>query len=308
MLTFFRNSLFSLCLLTCVCTFSQQDAQYTQYMYSATSINPAYVGSRNTFNFIAMHRSQWIGIEGAPITQLISVNSALGERQGIGLSIFRDQIGPSIETTITSDYSYNLRLNKDDLIIAFGIKIGVHSLNVDFNKLIIHNPNDPFFSKNISNRISPMIGLGTYLFTEKWYVGFSIPNFLKTTHYNTTSISNATKSNIHFYGMAGYVFDLSDGVKFKPTGLLKVANGAPIAIDISSNFVFYSKFSLGVSYRLSKSVSGVGSFQLSKNLMLGYSYDYGVNNLGKYNNGSHEFLLRYELPVNQRRPKYLRCF
>ncbi len=303
-----KNSFIYFSLIVSLATFAQQEAQYTQYMYNATAINPAYVGSRNTFNFIAMHRSQWVGIEGAPVTQLISANSAIGERQGIGVSIFRDQIGPSVETSINADYSYNLRLNKDDLILSFGIKGGLHALNVNFNRLLIQNPGDQIFRENIKNRVSPLIGAGTYLFTEKWYVGVSIPNFLRTTHYNRTSISTASRNNMHLYAMAGYVFDINEDIKFKPTTLIKATSGAPITIDISSNVYFYSKFSIGVSYRLDEGVSGLGSFQISKKLMIGYSYDYGTNSLGRYNQGSHEFILRYELPVNQRRPKYLRCF
>lgn len=289
-------------------SFAQQDAQYTQYMYGTTTINPAYVGSRNTLNILLSHRSQWIGLEGAPVSQLVSINSALGEKQGIGASLFRDEIGPARTTSFATDYSYSLQLNREDLKLAFGIKAGIHALSVNFNKLNIYNPTDPVFEENIRNRISPIIGAGAYLYTDKWYVGLSIPNFLQTRHFSNTTISRTTKQSMHCYAIAGYVLELNEDIQMKPTTLLKATGGAPLSIDISTNFIFYSKFSLGFSMRINGEISSIGSFQISEQFMLGYSYDYSFNDFGKFNNGSHELILKYELPIRKRRPKYLRCF
>lgn len=286
---------------------AQQDAQYTHYMYNTSLINPAYVGSRNTLSVIGMHRSQWIGLEGAPTTQVFTINSALGERQGIGASFFRDAIGPAVELSLAADISYSLPLNSRGMQLAFGLKVGFHSLNIDFNKLLIYNPNDPPFQRDINDRISPIIGAGFYLHTDQWYAGISIPNFLKTRHYNSATISRSSEK-VHLYLMGGYVFELTEEIQFKPASLIKITGGAPISVDLSANFIFHKKFSLGASYRASASASFLGTFQASEHFSLGYSYDYPLTTIGRYSFGSHEILLRYELPVKARRPKYLRCF
>ena len=78
---------------------AQQDPQYTQYMYNTVAINPAYAGNRGVTSIVGLHRSQWVGLDGAPRTQSLSVHSPIGEgKVGLGLSIVNDALGPSQET------------------------------------------------------------------------------------------------------------------------------------------------------------------------------------------------------------------
>ncbi len=88
--------------------FAQQDAQYTQYMYNTVVINPAYAGTRNVLSINGIHRSQWVGLEGAPKTKTLSVHGPMGERLGMGITIVRDELGPSSETYANMDISYTL--------------------------------------------------------------------------------------------------------------------------------------------------------------------------------------------------------
>ena len=286
---------------------AQQELHYTHYMYNTSVINPAYVGNRNTFSLIAMHRSQWVGVEGAPTSQVITINSALGEQLGIGGALFRDAIGPVIELSATTDISYALPLNSRGRNFAFGIKAGIQSLTVDYNKLSIYDPNDVLFQNRIEGRGSPVIGVGFYTYDDNWYVGLSTPNFLKTTHYNGTNVSNYSKK-MHVYAMAGYVFEINEEIDFKPAGLVRMTHGAPISIDISGNVIFQKKYTIGLSYREGVSASLLAGIQLSEKVLLGYSYDYSLTTLSNFSLGSHELILKYELPVSQRRPLYLRCF
>lgn len=275
---------------------AQQDSQYTQYMYNTQTINPAYAGSRGSLNLAALYRNQWVGLEGAPKTLNFSINSPVGylEKIGLGLSFFKDEIGPADESAITADFSYNLQIN-DDVKLAFGIKGGINLLNVDYTKLNIHNPNDPLQQFNIDNRLTPIIGAGLFLHNnETWYAGISVPNILETTHYDDVTVSNASeKANIYIAG--GYVFSLSESTKFKPAILGKFVSGAPIALDISTNFLFHDKLTLGAAYRLDAAISGLAGFQISEGLMIGYAYDYGVQDLANFNSGSHEVFLRFEI-------------
>ena len=274
----------------------QQDSQYTQYMYNTQTVNPAYAGNRGRLSFNTLYRSQWVGLDGAPKVLTFSVNSPIKERVGAGLSFYNDEIGPSVETNVSADFSYTIPLDDKELFLSFGVKGGFNVLNVDFNKLNpdpnqIINPND----FNIDNRVFPIIGSGIYLTSkEKWYAGISIPNFLQTKHYDDLTVSSA-KEKMNFYLIAGYVFNLDSNIKFKPATLLKAVSGAPLVIDVSTNFLFYNSLSLGLAYRWDASLSGLAGFMISKDLMIGYAYDWDLNGIQKYTSGSHELFLRFEI-------------
>lgn len=277
-------------------SYAQQDSQFTQYMYNTETINPAYTGTRGQLSFTSLFSTQWVGIEGAPKTATFTVSSPLGERLGLGLGIVQDNIGPSKESTVVVDFSYTILIN-EDVKLALGVDGGVNLLNIDYSLLNIFPDN--VFQFNINNRLTPIIGAGAYLFNDTWYAGISIPNFLETKHYDDNSISNATeKSNLYIIG--GYVFNLSEFVKFKPAILGKFTANAPVAVDFSANFLFFEKFTLGAAYRLDAAFSALVAFQISNQLLLGYGYDYDTSNLGNYNSGSHEFILRFDVLNNSR--------
>lgn len=275
---------------------AQQDSQYTQYMYNTQTINPAYAGSRGySLGITGLYRNQWVGIDGAPEVLNFSASTLLkGKRVGLGLSFTEDAIGPTLESSIVTDYSYNVQLGQR-VKLNFGLKAGINLLDVNYRLLRIYHPDDPQQQYNIKNRTSPIIGAGLFLHdVDKWYVGLSVPNLLKTRHYEDTSISRASE-RAHLYVVGGYVFNLSDNTKFKPAVLGKLVKGAPLSLDISANFLFHDKFTLGASYRLDAAFSALAGFQISDKLFMGYAYDKSIQGLANYNSGSHEIFLRFEI-------------
>jgi type IX secretion system PorP/SprF family membrane protein len=284
------NQLLIVLFLISTVVYSQQDPQYTQYMYNTMSINPGYAGSLDHMVINALHRSQWVGLEGAPKTQTLGVHTPLKNNVGIGLSIINDNLGPSNETFLDANVSYTVKTNNDHNL-AFGLKTGMRFFDVDFAKGI-YQVNDPVFDENI-NEVFLTIGAGVFYYAEKWYVGLSIPNFITNEYYDNSSVS-IDKERLHYYLIGGYVFNLSDKVKFKPAILAKAVSGAPWITDLSANFLFNEKFTLGTAYRFGDSFSVLTGFQVNKNLNLGYAYDMTTSDLKNYNNGTHEFMLRYE--------------
>jgi len=145
------------------------------------------------------------------------------------------------------------------------------------------------------------VGVGLYYHDRKFYAGLSAPNLLETEHFDTDNLTGAQSSNItsqektNFYLLAGYVFELSDVVKFKPSFVTKVVNGAPLQVDLSANFLFHDKLTLGAAYRWDAAVSALAGFQISDSLLIGFAYDYETTELQEFNSGSYELLLRFEL-------------
>ncbi|MBW3520467.1 type IX secretion system membrane protein PorP/SprF [Flavobacterium sp. NKUCC04_CG] len=273
---------------------AQQDSQYSQYMYSTSTINPAYAGSRGVMSVFGLYRTQWVGLEGAPKTANVSINTPLGDSGlGLGVSFINDRIGAMDENNIAIDLSYAVTVN-ENYHLAFGVKGTANLLDVDYNKLNRYNPNDVVFAENIESQFSPNIGAGLYLYSDKTYIGLSVPNFLHTDRYDD-NISSTVRQKMHFYLIAGHVFDLSPNLKFKPALLSKAVAGAPLQVDLTTNFMFANQFVVGAAYRWDAAWSGLVGFQINPGLFIGYSYDTDTTKLSNYNSGSHEIFMRFEL-------------
>lgn len=294
------NSIILLLLFVMVSGFAQQDSQYTHYMYNTINVNPAYAGSRGVTSIFGLHRTQWAGLEGAPTTNAFSINTPIeNSRIGLGVSFVNDKIGASDQNNIAIDISYTIPTSeKYDL--SFGIEASGDLLNVDYTKLNRYDVNNPLFQNSIDNAFSPNIGAGVYYHSDKLYLGFSVPNFLATKHFDD-NISSAVEERLHYYFMGGYVFDVSHSVQFKPSVLTKMVAGAPLQVDVSANVLLQDQFTLGLSYRWSAAVTAMAGIQITDGLLVGYSYDFDTTSLGNYNSGSHEIFLRFELYNIRRR-------
>ncbi len=280
-------------MLTCYSGFAQQDAQFTQYMYNTININPAYAGSRGVMSIFGLHRTQWMGLDGAPTTNAFSINTPLNDSNlGLGVSLVSDKIGPTSDNTISVDLSYTVPMN-EDYKLSFGIKASGNMFNLDTEKLTPAQANDPNL-QNFNNEFSPNFGAGVYLHSDKLYLGLSVPNFLQDSKYNDNDVA-VFQERMNFYFIGGYVFDLSPSVKFKPAFLTKMVTGAPLQVDASANFLFFDKLMLGGAYRWDAAVSALAGFQVTDGLFIGYSYDMETTELRRYNSGSHEVFLRFEL-------------
>ncbi len=286
-------------ILTIICAFilqsicySQQDSQYTQYMYNTTLVNPAYAGSRETISAFLLHRNQWVGLDGAPVTNNFSINSPLGDSNfGVGLNFVNDEIGPVSENEVSVDLAYFIQVS-ENYKLSLGLKGTANLFQLDVNKLRVFDPTDPQF-QNMDTEFSPNVGAGLYLFSDKSYFGLSVPNFFESYRYNDNNIE-ITKEKMHFYFIAGHVFTLSENIDFKPALLSKIVEGAPLQADVTANFLFFDKLTLGAAYRWDASVSALAGFQISDSLFIGYGYDLETSKLANFNSGSHEIFLRYE--------------
>lgn len=274
---------------------AQKEPQYTQYMYNIGSFNPAYVGTTETLEIAGLYRAQWLDIPGAPRTIRFGTNIPLSnEKMGLGFNVISDQLGPSTQTYVDVAYSYQFNVS-DNAKLSFGMDAGGSFLNVDFAKGTFKNPGEPILNGETISQFYPTIGAGMFLYEDEiWYLGVSIPNFLTDGIYND-DVATIVEDKVQFNFIGGYVFDLSESLKFKPAVLANLISGAPVNMNISGNFLINDRFTLGASYRLDNAVSGLAGFQISSGLFMGYSYDYNTNPLGEFNSGSHEVILKFYL-------------
>lgn len=283
-------------MLLAMVSYGQQDAQFTQYMYNTININPAYAGSRGAMSIFALHRTQWVGLDGAPTTNAASINTPINNSNlGLGVSFVNDKIGPTNENTISADLSYTIPTS-ENFKLSFGMKATANLFNLNVNKLNPADQGDPQF-QNLRNVFTPNVGAGIYYHSDKAYLGLSVPNFIQTNRYNDNQVA-IFKEKINYYLIGGYVFDLSYDIIFKPAFLTKLVEGSPLQVDVSANFMFIEKVVVGVAYRWSAAMSAMVGFQVTDGMYIGYGYDLETTNLENYNSGSHEIFLRYEIFKN----------
>lgn len=274
---------------------AQQDPMFTQYMHNPVTINPAYAGSRGTLNFTAMNRQQWVGIDGAPRTMTFSVNSPfIGYKVGIGLSLIYEEIGPSKQTGIYADYSYHLKLNQK-IKLAFGLKGGMNVYDINKSNLIGTQGDDYELSRAVQKLYLPNFGIGSYLYSDRFYLGFSIPKLLQNSLSDDANTLNAVnKEERHYFLTGGLVVDLGENVRFKPSSTIRIVNGSPVSVELSAAFLLHDKLWLGGMYRLGDSVGALVKFDITSQLSLGYAFDMTQSRLRVDSQGTHEVYVSYD--------------
>lgn len=287
---------------------AQQDPMFTQYMHNPVSINPAYAGSRGTLNFVAMHRQQWVGIDGAPKTLTLSVNSPfLGYNVGIGLSLIHDEIGPIKQTGIYADYSYHLKVTTKTKL-AFGLKGGMNMYDVNLLNLIGAQNDDHLSLYGARKLFLPNFGVGSYLYSNRFYVGFSIPKMLQNSLSDDENTLNyANKEERHLFLTGGVVLDIAENIKFKPSTTIRIVSGSPVSAEVSAAILLHDRLWVGGMFRLGDSIGALAKFDLTDQLSLGYSYDLTQSGLKPFNQGTHEVFVSYDVAFKSKKilsPRY----
>lgn len=297
-----RNTIIKYLIFTGIILFSikgmsQQDPLYTQYMYNMSVINPAYAtDDPGMLNLGLLYRSQWVGIDGAPSTANFFAHTPVSERVELGLSIVHDEIGDWIkENNITADFAYVIPMNESNKL-SFGVKAGLTTFDGDLTRLTTVDLNDPA-QQNLNEKF-PVFGVGAFWFGDNYYLGLSAPNLFTSKHLeNSQGLRSIGEENIHYFLTGGYVFNLSDDFKLKPAFMARGVEGAPLSVDITANVLMFNKLEAGIGYRFDESITGLVNFAITPQLKIGYSYDYTTSNLGDYNDGTHEFILLFNLDL-----------
>ncbi len=283
---------------------AQQEDQFTQFMHYKFGVNPGAAGSEETAVISTLVRSQWLGLEGAPQTQLLTFNMPLfSEKVGIGANLLRHSIGMSENYELNGTYAYRIDLGRG--VLGIGVQASVRLLRTDFNEAEAIQPieTDAAIPAGVQSKYVPNFGAGVFYhdLDERFYFGFSMPRFLQNNIDLADSEGIISREIRHYYLMGGAKLALSEQIDLLPHLLLKYVKGAPFDADINVTARFMNKFNTGISYRiggsksnsLGEALSFLLGMDISEHLMFGLSYDLTLSDLRSYNNGSVEGLLRY---------------
>jgi len=276
--------------------FSQQDPLYTQYMFNTLALNPGYAGTRDMLSLMLTSRHQWVGFDGAPITQTFTANTPVADKNiGLGISVIYDRVGPTKQTGTYIDYSFQIKISKNSKL-SFGLKGGGNFYQLDMAELKRLTPyDDPAYSVPNYNNFLPNFGVGIYYYSQVFYLGISVPKLLENSYTdNEVETYQAGKEMRHYYIMTGAVFNISNNIKFKPSMLARMTQAAPFSMDLNANFLIMERLWVGGMYRISESFGAMAQFKITPQFSIGYSYDMNTNELQNYNSGTHEIMLNYD--------------
>jgi len=283
---------------------AQQETQFTQYMDNTLFVNPAYAGSKGLLNATAIHREQWVGMDGRPRSTTFSLHSPLTyESIGLGLTAVHDVVGPIESTMVYGDFSYTLNFKNSPGKLAFGLKGGVNIINSKTDLLTTTQANDPDLLAAAGTKVLPNFGGGIYYHTPKWFVGLSTPKLLESSIDGTET----SKEQRHYFFILGGVFNLNTKWKLRPTTQLKYTLGSPLSIDLSAAAIYNKKIWLGLMHRWADSFGVFVQYQISPQFKVGMAYDHTVTRLSGYNHGTYEILLSYDFVFKKkgiRSPRY----
>ena len=287
-------------------SYAQQTPHYTQYLYNMQVLNPAFVGSNADLSVSLLSRQQWVGIEGAPETQTFSINARTKNGFGFGATVINDKLGLSSSTNINVDASYTLATSRYGRL-AFGLKGGVTYFNNNLSGGV--TPDNEMYASTNDKFLN--VGFGGLYYEENFFIGFSVPNLLKSTEFEIPENTDESYgiSNQNYFLSAGMMYNLSEDFKLKPSTIIKYTPSLPVSIDINSNLIYKDKLEAGLSYRYENSVSALFALIINKKYRIGYSYDYKLAKYGS-NLSSHEIILRFDFDL-RRNTRWLfhnRCY
>jgi type IX secretion system PorP/SprF family membrane protein len=266
-----------------------------QYMLNPVLINPANTGARGALSVAAFYRKQWAGLKGAPETLTLVADGPFEDgKVGLGAFISADKTGVTRETSISTLYSY--RISAGENTLSFGLRAGLLSTNTRWSDLIVLDPGDELYLVDSKSYIVPDFSFGAHITDDRYFVGFSIPRLFGyrfVPEKNRYSV-RVNPGQYYYVFHGGYLVSLAPDVEFLPSALISLSPGEKMLMDLNVHFIFGGRMWTGLSYRTNKSMAGMFQFGVNNQLKVAYSHYLDFGMLGRFSNGSHEVMLRYE--------------
>lgn len=283
----FQKSILVFFVLNCFYFNAQQDLLVTQFWNLKSFYNPAAAGLNYKHQATLLARWQWIGVNGAPYSQLASYSVKLDKLHGgLGVSYFRDKIGFSIQQQLKIIYNYQIQL-KNESTLSIGLSGGISNFRMTptwFPPKMVIDPNLPISFKQTNF----MSDFGIAYSRNKFNTGISITQLSIPLHTDNYQYAE------HFYVFADYIFGNPEGFQFKPQALMRT-DLVKMSGDINLTAWYKQKYSLGIGFRTVDAISFNIGWDIKRIFRVGYSYDLTINKLASISKGSHEFVLGFLL-------------
>lgn len=288
--------------------FAQQYPLFTNYIMNEYGFNPALAGQNPYIDTRLTYRTQWVGIEDAPKTQIITANSPLkGGPIGLGGTLYNDVAGQMKRTGFSVGGSYGIKVGGDSTnvsMLRIGLTGGMYSFQLS-DDLLAKDIDDETLMAGMERTWHPDLNIGVHLdLNNGVFVGVSTPQLLKRS-IDLIGDGNGETTDLvpHIFGVVGYNFRLNETVTLQPSALIKYVNTAPVQVDFNMKAQFQEKYWAGLAYRSGDAVSAMLGIDLTQSLMAAYAYDFTLSDLNEGSKGSHEITLGLRLGMKKDRDK-----
>lgn len=295
-----KKFLFIILIMIASSSAAQQLPHYSQYLLNDFAISPAVAGSKPYFDARTNIRNQWIGITDAPRTYILTVHGPIkNKNMGIGGMIYTDITGPTRRIGIQASYSYHIKV-AENTKLSFGLSGGVLQWAIDGSKITLRDAGDDFINGYYQSVLVPDFAFGVHLYHPKYFISASAPQILQNRIDFFDHVVEEGRLEDHYYLAGGYKFRVSENVEIEPSAVGKYVYPVNPQAEISVRMIYKEDFWFGGSFRTEDAIAGIIGINFQENLMFGYSYDYTISNLSKYNTGTHEIMLGIKFLPNSK--------
>ena len=275
---------------------AQQLPQLSQFMLNDFAVNPAIAGMHDSYQIKTSVRNQWVGIEDAPKTTLLSIYGKSSDHVGLGGSVFNDQVGPTSRAGASLTYAYHLNFT-DEVKMSMALSGGFTQFRIDKVGWNTFHTDDPLMDGAEAVNLVPDATFGLNIYEEdKWYLGIAVPQLLNSKltlidedFVNNISVDMDGSLSRHIYVMGMYNLEIDHYWDLQPSVLFKTVSNQN-QIDIGLKSIYSDKFWMGMEYRTNGDISALLGFMIQEKFMIGYSYDVANSDMSKFSSGSHEFM------------------
>ena len=289
----------------------QQDGHSSQYLFNGLYINPAYAGYKEEAYISCYYRSQWTGVEGAPRSMSLAADKPNRNRRvGLGLLVTHDRIGAQTSLSAYANYAYRIQIGQSSRL-SFGLAAGFIQQGIDGSTFKPLEDEDTFLSAGMESEIIPDAKAGVLFSDDRFYAGISIDNIIA--QYSSKKGRNLLLPLIkpHYYVTAGALFNVSEGIKFRPSFLVRDEVHTPSTLDLNAFMLLQERFWIGCFYRTAiktykkshlqtqlpkqNALGLITEFLATDHIRIGYAFDYSLSNLQAGSFGTHEISLGMSL-------------
>ena len=269
---------------------AQQDPMYNQYIFNAYTINPAEAGIRTYGTASFLHRWQWVGINGAPTTTAMGVETSVRDNWGFGLNAINDKIGPETNQTINLSVGHHISLT-DKYKLAAGLNAVANQRRLNANSFDnVWDPDDPDLQS--LNIFRPNLGAGLLVYSDHFFLGVSMPRIAQ--YKTSVGETNLALDQVrHLFIYSGRIFDLSEKLKLKPSVLMKAVSGAPVEFDLNGVLSIANLIDTGINYRVGDGLGMLLGVTVKERFIFNYAYEIPLTLIRNNSRQTHEVGVRY---------------
>lgn len=276
---------------------AQDQQHFSMYYVQPSIVNPAAMGMYDNINGALVGNYQLAGFSNNPLYFQLDIGIPVGKTGlYVGPTILHDRIGVFDKTRMGVNIAYRIKLSFKHYL-SFGLNGSAVVANGRLGEVSTTDPSDPSFTSNINGIWNPDIKIGAHYFTDNFHIGFNVGNIFVNKFWDTgsgaTNEIRVNGSDMHYYLMGGWQKRIGPNWKIKPNALIKFIPGSPLQVDVNANVIFKDMLGFGVSYRTINTLVINANFTISKVLIIGYAFNWGLGYESRTNYTGHEILIAF---------------